>query len=79
MVGQAAILGRGRARRRGQGAVKEDQAGGTAGAKALRQATAWLLGELEGSGLKCGREGSTGGGCGKRWALQAWVSTWSLS
>ena len=42
-----------------EGAVKEDLAGGTAGTKALRQATAWLLRELEGSALKCGREGST--------------------
>lgn len=53
-----------------EGAVKEDRAGGTAGTKALRQATAWLLGELEGPALKCGREGTTGGGWGKRQALK---------
>ena len=37
-----------RARRTEEGIAKEDQAGGTAGAKALRQETAWLLEELKG-------------------------------
>lgn len=66
MVGQAAILGR-----EGQEeGSKEDQAGGTAGLKALRQATAWLLGELEGSGLKCAvGQGSPGGEIAERGGL----------